>query len=122
MGVKYSVLLGFLIGILNIIPYFGAIIGVGLSILITIFTGGFAKAIWLAIVVIIIQQIDANIINPRILGNSLKVSPILVIFSVTVGGAYFGVLGMFLAVPVVAIIKIILLDYIEYKNSKNNIY
>lgn len=49
----------------------------------------------MAIVVVVLQQIDANIINPRIIGNSLEISPLLVIFSVTVGGAYFGMIGMF---------------------------
>ena len=57
-----------------------------------------------------------NIINPKIVGNSLKLSPILIIFAVTIGGAYFGILGMFLAVPVIAILKILVLDYIELKN------
>lgn len=89
MRIKYAVLLGFIIGLFNIIPYFGAIVAVVISIIITIFTGGFVQAIWLAIVVVILQQIDANIINPRILGNSLNLSPILVIFAVTVGGSYF---------------------------------
>lgn len=117
LGVKYAVLLGFLIGISNLIPYFGAIIGVGISIIITIFTGGISQAIWMAIIVIILQQIDANIINPKIIGSSLEISPLLVIFAVTVGGAYFGVFGMFLAVPIFTVIKILIEDYIEYKNS-----
>lgn len=115
LGVKYAVLLGFIIGISNLIPYFGAIVGVGLSILITVFTGGVGKAVWMAIVVIILQQIDANIINPKIVGNSLKISPLLVIFAVTIGGAYFGILGMFLAVPVFTIIKKIIEELIENK-------
>ncbi len=118
MKVKYAVLLGFLIGLFNIIPYFGAIIAVALAIIITIFTGGFTQAIWLAIVVVILQQIDANIINPRILGNSLNLSPILVIFAVTVGGTYFGVLGMFLGVPVAAFLKIVIEDFIAIRNNK----
>ena len=118
MGVKYAILLGFMIGLFNIIPYFGAIAAVIIAIIITIFTGGFIQAIWLGIIVIILQQIDANIINPRILGNSLDLSPILVIFSVTIGGAYFGVLGMFLGVPVMAFLKLMLEDIIEYRNKK----
>ena len=118
MKVKYAVLLGFLIGLFNIIPYFGAIVAVIIAVIITIFTGGFIQAIWLAVVVVALQQIDANIINPKILGNSLNLSPILVIFDVTVGGAYFGVLGMFLGVPVIAFIKIILEDFILMKNGK----
>lgn len=118
LGVKYAVLLGFIIGVSNLIPYFGAIIGVGLSILITILTGGVGKAIWMAIIVIILQQIDANIINPKIVGNSLKISPLLVIFAVTIGGAYFGILGMFLAVPVFTVIKKIIEEWIDNKLEK----
>ena len=72
----------------------------------------------MAIVVIVLQQIDANVINPKIVGSSLKLSPILIIFAVTIGGAYFGILGMFLSVPIVAIIKILVLDYIELKSIK----
>ena len=118
MKVKYAVLLGFLIGLFNIIPYFGAIIAVAISILITLITGGLSQAIGMAIVVIILQQIDANIINPRITGSSLEISPLLVIFAVTIGGAYFGVVGMFLAVPVIAVIKIIVNDFIDFKMSE----
>lgn len=118
MHVKYAALLGFLIGLCNVIPYFGAIAAVIFTIIVTIFTGGFLKAIWVAIIVIALQQIDANIINPKILGKSLDLSPILVIFAVTVGGTYFGVLGMFLGVPVVAFFKLIIEDFIEIKNKK----
>lgn len=118
MGIKYAPLLGFIIGLFNIIPYFGAIVAVILSVIITIFTGGIGQAIWLAIIITALQQIDANIINPRILGNSLNLSPILVIFSVTVGGAYFGVLGMFLGVPVAAILKAVIEEMLEAKLEK----
>lgn len=118
IGVKYAVLLGFMIGLFNIIPYFGAIVAVAISVLITLITGGVSQTLIMAIVVIILQQIDSNIINPKIIGNSLEISPLLVIFAVTVGGAYWGVLGMFLAVPVVAVLKIIIDDWIEFKNSK----
>lgn len=118
IGVKYAILLGFMIGLFNIIPYFGAIVAVAISVLITLITGGISQALIMAIVVIMLQQIDSNIINPKIIGNSLEISPLLVIFAVTVGGAYWGVLGMFLAVPVVAVLKIIIDDWIEFKNSK----
>ena len=60
LNVKYAVLLGFLIGLFNLIPFFGAIVAVAISIIITICTGGIAKAVWLAVVVIILQQLDAN--------------------------------------------------------------
>lgn len=118
IGVKYAILLGFIIGLFNVIPYFGAIIAVVISVIITIITGGLSQAILMAVVVIILQQIDSNIINPKILGDSLEISPLLVIFAVTVGGAYFGVLGMFLAVPVIAVLKIIINDFLDYKIKK----
>lgn len=120
MKVKYAVLLGFLIGVFNLIPYFGAIIAVIVACVITIFTGVFVQAIWVAVVLIIIQQIDANIINPKILRDALEISKILIIFAVTVGGAYFGVLGMFLGVPAIAVIKMMLDDYIE-RNEKEKV-
>lgn len=121
MNVKYAVLLGFIIGLFNIIPYFGAIFGVGIAILITIFTGGIGKALWLALVIIILQQIDANIINPKILGDSLQLSRILIIFAVTFFGAYFGVLGMFLGVPIIALIKVFVFDFIDEKNKEKEL-
>lgn len=121
IGVKYSILLGFAIGMFNIIPYFGAIIAIAIAVLITVFTGGLQQAAIMAVTVIILQQIDANIINPKILGDGLKISPILVIFAVTIGGEFFGVMGMFLAVPVVAILKLLVMDFIEIR-SKIKVY
>lgn len=117
LNVKYAPLLGFIIGLFNMIPYIGAIVAVAISIIITLITGGFGKALAMAIVVIVLQQIDANIINPKILGSSLETSPLLVIFAITIGGAYFGILGMFLAVPIAVVIKAILSDYVENKNK-----
>ena len=117
LRVKYSFMLGFLIGLFNIIPYLGAIFAVGIAGIITLFTGGLTQTIIMLVVVIVLQQIDANIINPKILGTSLEISPILIIFSVTMLGAYFGVLGMFLAVPIAAMIKVLLIDFIEEKNK-----
>lgn len=116
MKVKYAVLFGFIIGLFNIIPYFGAIVGCAIAIIITIFTGGFTQALTLAFVIILLQQIDANIINPKILGDSLKLSRLLIVFSVTFFGAYFKIIGMFLAVPMIAMIKIIVMDFIDEKN------
>ena len=118
MGIKYAPLLGFMIGLFNMIPYFGAIIAIVIATLITAITGGITQALWMVVVVTIVQQIDANIINPKIVGDSLKISPLLVIIAVTIGGEYFGVLGMFLGVPVIAVLKVFINDYIEDKNKK----
>ncbi len=118
LGVDYAVLLGVMIGLFNIIPYFGSIIAVTIAAIITLFTGGFAQAIWMLVVVVIVQQIDANIINPRLVGATLKISPILIVFSVTILGAYWGVLGMFLAVPIIAVIKLLVVDFVDNRIEK----
>ena len=116
LKVKYAILLGFLIGLFNLIPYFGAIVAIGIAGIITILTGGWQQALIMVIVITIVQQLDANIINPKITGSKLNVSPLLIIFSVTIGGAYFGVIGMFLAVPIAVLIKLMVSDYIYNKN------
>lgn len=118
LKVKYAVLLGVIIGLFNLISYFGAIFAVVVAALITILTGGFQQAIIVLIVMVVIQQIDANIINPKITSSKLNVSPLLIVFSVTIGGAYFGVIGMFLAVPVAVLIKLMVDDYITNKNKQ----
>lgn len=118
MKVKYAILLGFIIGLFNLIPYFGAIIAVILAGVITIFTGGMSQAILVVAVLIVLQQIDANILNPKIIKDALEISRILIIFAITVGGAYFGVVGMFLGVPVISVIKMMIDDYISRNENK----
>lgn len=113
MKVKYGIVLGEMIGLFNLIPFFGPIVGVIIAVLITILTGGWKQAIILGIVAIIVSQIDSNLINPKLTGNRLKISPLLVIVAVTIGGAYFGPLGMFLAVPIATLIKAIIDDNIK---------
>ena len=121
LNVKYAILLGVMIGIFNLIPYFGAIIAVVVSALITVLTGGWQQALAMSAVIILAQQIDANIINPKITGTKLNISPLLVIFAVTVGGAYFGIIGMFIAVPIAVLLKLIVNDYIESKDKMKKI-
>ena len=111
-NVPYAFLLGLIAGMFNFIPYLGSLIAVILISLITIITGGLGKAIQVVIPLMVFQQLDANFIEPRIMKTSLKISPILVILAVVLGGAYFGIVGMFLAVPIAAIVKQILLEYV----------
>ena len=113
LGVEYAVLLGIIAGIANFIPYLGSLIAVIFISFLTLLTGGLELALPTFILLIIFQQIDGNYIEPRIMKTVLKLSPILVIFAVIVGGAYFGIIGMFLGVPFVAICKQILLEYME---------
>ena len=119
LKVKYAILLGVMIGVFNLIPYFGAIVAVIISTLLTILTGGWQQALIMLIFMTILQQVDANIINPKITGDKLSVSPLLIIFAVTIGGAYFGILGMFIAVPIAVLIKLMINDFIVNKNSES---
>jgi len=120
LKIEYAMLLGLMIGVLNLIPYFGAIFAIIFAVLITIFTDGITMALYVAIGALILQQIDANIINPKILGDSLDLSRILIIMAVTIGGAYFGPIGMFLGVPVMGLAKIVITDLIEIKEEQKN--
>lgn len=78
----------------------------------------YIKAIWVLIFIIILQQFDGWYLGPKILGNQVGLSPIWIIFAITIGGGTFGVMGMFLSVPIAAIIKIYLDKYIEMKLNK----
>ena len=113
-NVKYAFLLGFIAGLLNFIPYLGSLIAVILICLITLLTGGTPKMLEVLIPLFVFQQLDGNFIEPKIMGNTLKINPLLVIFSVVVGGAYFGIMGMFLAVPIAAVIKQVLGEHITH--------
>ena len=118
MNVKYGIILGTLIGVFNLIPFFGAIVAVIISVIITILTGGWQQALILLVVITIVQQIDANIINPKITGTSLEISPLLVVFAVAIGGAYFGIIGMFVAVPITVLLKLMIEDFMEERENR----
>lgn len=113
LQVKYAIVLGVLIGFCNLIPYFGAIIGVATTIVLTLFTGGFFKCLWTGISLLVLQQLDANFIGPKIMGNMLELRPLWIIFAVTVGGGLFGIVGMLLSVPVLVVLKMIIGDYFK---------
>ena len=119
--IKYALFLGIMIGFLNFIPYFGSIISTILTIIITIFSTGFAEAIWVGIALLVLEQIDGNFIGPKIIGDVLDMRPIWVIFSVTIGGGLFGFLGMLLSTPVVMVIQMILRDLLIAKEKKNQL-
>ncbi|MDD2417804.1 MAG: AI-2E family transporter [Oscillospiraceae bacterium] len=109
-------LLGFLIGLLNMIPYFGAIMGGGIAVAITLLSGNPYGAIFIAIYIVVMQQVDANLIQPRIVGHTLGVRPIYVLLAITLGGGLFGFWGIFLGVPAIAIIQMLLRDYLNYRH------
>lgn len=103
LDLPYAVLLSVIVGITNMIPYFGPFIGAVPGVLILLCLN-WEHALIFAIMILVLQQFDGIILGPRLLGQSTGLGPIWVIFGVTVGGAYFGVIGMFIGVPVVAVI------------------
>jgi len=109
IGLDFAVFIGCFAGLCNIIPYFGPIISIVPAALVGLLTGGASQALFAILVLVIIQQIDANIIYPRVVGSSIGLHPLFVLISVTVGGYYWGIGGMILAVPTAAIIKVLIM-------------
>jgi predicted PurR-regulated permease PerM len=107
LGVKFPLLIGLLSGITNLIPFFGPIIG-GIPAVALAYTSSFKLAVYQAIALVVIQQLESNFITPRILGGKLGMHPLLIIFSLLAGGSLFGVWGILFAVPAAASIKVTL--------------
>ena len=104
-GMKYPLVLGIIIGITNVIPYFGPIIGAFPAVIIAATIS--VKMVIIVIVIIFgLQFIEGNILSPLIVGKSLHIHPVLIIFALIVGGEIAGVLGLILAVPVFAVLKV----------------
>lgn len=107
IGVKFALLLGILAGIADIIPYFGPIIGAVPAIAIALLHSKY-QALYAAGVMLLVQQLESNIISPKILGDSVGLHPLVIIFALLAGGQLFGIAGMLLAVPVTAVARILL--------------
>ena len=103
VGIPYAVLVSVIIGVTNIIPFFGPYIGAIPSILLVLMINP-VKALYLLIIILVLQQLDGNVIGPKILGDSTGLSSFWVIFSITVFGGLFGIAGMLLGVPSFAVI------------------
>lgn len=120
LRVRYAMILGVMIGVLNLIPYFGAIFAAVISIVITMITGGMFKALWAAIALIVLQQVDGNFIGPKIMGRMLDASPLWIIFAVTLGGGLFGVVGMIVSVPILVTVKMAVSEFIKEKETEQS--
>lgn len=118
VNVKYSVLIGILTGIGNLIPYVGPIFAYGGTILACVVDGDFKKMLIGLIVVLVIQGLDGNFINPKLLSNSISVNPILVIIALLIGASTGGLMGMLVAVPVAALVKKEFDRFIAWREAK----
>jgi len=118
-NIPYYPLLSVIVGITNIVPFFGPIIGGFICCLLILIVAP-ADFLWVLIIVVAIQQIDGNILGPKILGNSIGISSLWVIISITAAGSLFGFAGMVLGVPVTAVLYVLFKQFIENRLRHKN--
>lgn len=107
LGVKYAILLGLIAGIFNIIPYLGISTALLISALITFATAGAAKAFLVILIFIGVHTIDGNILMPLVVGSKVKINALFAFIGIVVGEMIWGISGMFLCIPYLAMLKII---------------
>lgn len=117
LNLEFTWELALIIGLFNFIPYFGIYIGTVPAVLITLIFNSVDAALYMALATIIITTIEFNVILPFITGKKLKVSSLVVVGSILVGGAMFGMMGMLLAPPIAAIISVIITGNIELREN-----
>lgn len=107
LGVKYAVLLGLISGIFNIIPYIGIFTALLISTLITFATAGAAKMLIVAIAFVAVHALDGNILMPLVVGSKVRINALFAFIGIIVGEMVWGISGMFLCIPYMAMLKII---------------
>lgn len=112
--IEYALLISVIVGITNIIPFFGPFIGAVPSVLILLLVNPWS-ALWFAVFIVILQQLDGNVIGPFILGDYVGLSAFWIMIAIVVGGSLFGFAGMLLGVPVFALVYAILRTLAEVR-------
>ena len=108
MGIQYAILLGLITGILNVIPYVGIFSALVLSTLVTLATAAVAtKALFVIVAIVVIHLIDSNVLLPIVVGSKVRINALITVLGVIIGEMLWGISGMFLAIPIVAVLKII---------------
>lgn len=120
IGLKYAILISVIVGITNMIPYFGPFIGAIPGVIILL-TADFKQALIFSVLILALQQFDGLYLGPKILGDSTGLRPLWIIFAITIGGWAAGPIGMFLGVPCVAVIAFLVQNKIDRKLSEKNI-
>ena len=118
IGVEYAFLFGVIAGLTNLIPYLGPYLGLAPALIYTFFDSP-TRALLCILVVLVVQQVDGNVIYPNVIGKSLNIHPLTIILILLVAGNLAGILGVFLGVPVYAILRTIVIFIINiFKQSK----
>lgn len=120
LRLPYALFMSVIVGLTNMIPYFGPIIGAIPGVLIYLVINPKLSLIF-AIMILVLQQFDGLYLGPKILGDLTGIKPLWVIFGITVGGAYFGFVGMFLGVPTVAVLMYLVNLFVEKKLNKKGV-
>lgn len=120
LRMPYSILISVIIGATNIIPIFGPLIGTIPSVFILLMIDP-SKALAFIVFIIVLQQLESNLIYPKVVGGSIGLSAIWVLFAITVGGGLFGLIGMLLGVPTMAVIYRLVKDSIDDRLAKKDI-
>ena len=120
LGFEFAMLISFIVGCTNIIPIFGPFIGAVPGFVI-LFIVNPVDSLWFILFIIALQQFDGNVLGPKILGDSMGIPTLYVVFAIVVGGGLFGILGMFLGVPILSIIYVLVKGYVESKIKEKNI-
>lgn len=119
----YTLLVSVIVGVTNIIPFFGPFIGAIPSAILILLANptNLKPTIIFVIFIICLQQFDGNILGPKILGDSTGISALMVVVSITIGGGFFGFMGMFLGVPTFAVISYLFRCFIHYRLRKKGL-
>lgn len=118
--IPYTILISVIVGITNIIPFFGPFIGAIPSVIIILFVSP-VKALWFLAIIFVIQQLDGNVIGPKILGDSIGISAFWILFSILVAGKFLGIVGMIIGVPLFAVVYAIIKELVEDKLRKKGL-
>lgn len=113
IGMEYSLIIGVICGITNLIPYFGPVLG-GIPSVLLALSKSPMMALKVTLIIFVVQQIDGNIINPRLMSNKVGLHPLWVVFALLAGGELGGLMGMFIAIPLAGILRIIFRDLYFY--------
>jgi predicted PurR-regulated permease PerM len=118
IGLPFWLLVGMVAGVFNLVPLVGPFIGGGLAVIIALLSGEPLKAVWAALVLLIVQQIDNHLISPNVMSRTVQVHPVVVMLALLVGASFAGLFGMLIIVPLVAVAKIVFLfmwsKYVDY--------
>ncbi|MBV8460406.1 MAG: AI-2E family transporter [Candidatus Eremiobacteraeota bacterium] len=122
LGIKYALLIGVFAGVVNIVPYLGAIASAVPAVLIALFTHGFGWALLVVAGYVLVNQIEGHIIAPNVVGQRVGLTPLMVVVAILIGAELGGLLGMFIAVPTAAVIKALVLRFVPREPEETEAY